>query len=206
MFKSNSHKIIQEASSDKVCKYISVLLKRIKNKKLVSQLSLCHEKKAVIALNMERKPPLFLNQLEIPSWNWSHRRVMSSKLLSSVCDAPRHHKSTSRHKSLSTAVQSARPQHELCWPSHSLLTAGLNDALSVLRRWCFAAGMFMEELTCACETNYPFSPGCEWRRQPLIPVLLSTYYFSSSPRDPSVVRNVFIDGYLLLLVCFCASI
>lgn len=68
MFKSNSHKIIQEASSDKVCKYISVLLKRIKNKKLVSQLSLCHEKKAVIALNMERKPPLFLNQLEIPSW------------------------------------------------------------------------------------------------------------------------------------------
>ena len=45
MFKSNSHKMIREASSDKVCKYISVLLKRIKNKKLVSQLSLCQEKR-----------------------------------------------------------------------------------------------------------------------------------------------------------------
>lgn len=64
--------------------------------------------------------------------NWSHRQVMSSNLLSSVCNAPQHHKSTCCHEStIPCQLQCSQWDHNL-----SCSVLAISEPFINRTKWC----------------------------------------------------------------------
>ncbi len=124
-------------------------------------------------------------------------KLMSSKLLSSVCNAPQYHKST-----FPCQLQCSQWDHNFSYTGFlSLLTTGLNDALLVLvlTLWRFAAYTFMENsLTCMGKENYSF----QYRRWVAtgIPSSLSASHHAISASLQET--HLLLEMYLLMTIYF----
>lgn len=155
------------------------------------------------------KNPTVLESSSDVLLNWSHRQMMGSKLLSSVCKYPQRHKSTCHHEStIPCQLQCRQWDHNLA----------ISEPFNNCTKWCpvgltalmlsFLHAFRKPMFSMLLEKSYDEWEKCgrQWQQAAIQLVPLSPRYFSSSPRDPSVVRSLFIDNCLLLPVCFCASI
>lgn len=132
--------------------------------------------------------------------NWSHRQVMGTKLLSSVCKAPQHHKSTCHHEgTIPCQLQHSQWDHNL---SYSLLT--ISEPFNNHTKWC-PVGPTALMLSCLHAFRKPmFSMLLEKSYKEYFsdsqPFKLSPSHHAISP--PLQETHLLLEVYLLITTCF----
>lgn len=117
--------------------------------------------------------------------NWSHRKVMGSKLPSSVWKAPKHRKSTCQPKSpISCQVQRSQWDHNLSYTGHL-------RALTTAVQW-FPIGPTVPIIDMHRKGKLFHSAQEPHDNRQLLILVLSVLPLFPSPGDPSVVRNIYI--------------